>query len=176
MNGGDKKRILAVLIVCVGGIVSAWLLSSANNPSKTAESGVNNLDAVIAYVSTTSIDNNQDWYSTVVKTTQKYTDLTASNSTTTDDTTLTSQLTIEIMSRYLALKAGGREVSQNEIDQIISDVTSDPRYTKTLSPVYVVSNLKVINKNDFATVKQYKDKVNASIKKLLSQVKDDPGT
>ena len=134
---------------------SVWLLAK-NTPVgvKTKASDL----------SSTSYQNNvdttnSDWKgllsSTDLQNTDKVTNVSAGNSGTFDETTLTAQMARDLFSRYLLIanKSGGP--TTDDADQIATQVLTSPSYTQSSGAVYVASNIKIISQTDQTTVRTY---------------------
>jgi hypothetical protein len=173
-----SKKVLAVLIISLAGVFSSFLI--AKTPSLKEEvlsARKSNEDSVTAnpYEKITQ-NTNDDWkkiLTDVDTKNNKVVSLVKNASQTPEDTTLTSQLTKEVMSRYLSLKNGGRSLSEEDVVTIIRDIASDPKFIKPSAPLYVSSNLKPAD-NSINSIAYYKKSVTSIIRNSLFQIKDDP--
>lgn len=172
-----SNKIYTVLVLCLGIVVSIWLLQ--RKPENVSPQRQNN-NAVSAYpyqnTGATSISND-DWKKILVSVdskTQGITeDLTADNSEVFDATTLTAQMSKDFFSQYLLLKKGGNALTTDDVNKITNNILSSQTYN-TKGAVYVVGNLHMVSQTDPSTVKKYQDIINLILKTRSTQIKDDP--
>jgi hypothetical protein len=122
-------------------------------------------------------DTNDDWkkiLTTVDKKNQVVTSVVKTDSSSFDDTTLTAQMSKDVLSRYLMSKKGGKDLTQEDVANIANDVMTSPEYSKKGGVIYVSKNLHVISETDQATVKKYKTEVGSMLKKRKAEIAVDP--
>jgi hypothetical protein len=155
-----SKKIISVLIVCIGAIVSVWLFSShiAIRPFAKEDNGCTGQDCMVADNSPKLYDEN-DW--------EKILTNIAKSSTTTiakqevgryeGEGTETDLLAKDVFSQYLAKKKGGGEVSTADINEMVLNALSSPEYTKATGVQYSIKDIKVGDQTTQAAVERYMD-------------------
>jgi hypothetical protein len=169
----NRSRIYTVLVLCIGVVTSVWLFQSV--PEKISAPSKNNVPVNIIRKMEENV--NDDWKKILVKTdakTQIITNLTSKNDAVFDETTLTAQISKDFLSQYLLLKQGGKTLTDDDINQIIINVSESKNYSEVKGPVYIPLNLKRTSANDAAAEKKYENNVRLVIKTRSSQVKEDP--
>ncbi len=164
-----SRKIFSILIICIAIVTSTWLLLGKSSGTTGAENANSNTLSVRSYSTTT----NDDWkkmIASVNTTTEIAPNLIDSGQDTPDDTTLTSQLSIDLMSRYLLMKKGGATISTDDATNIAKSVMSSPQYSQISAAVYVESNLHTTNANDTKTLTRYRDGINLVLKNRSAQV------
>lgn len=172
-----NKKIITTLILCVGGIFSAWLIQ--RTPANTLKTTYSD-----SSISTYSYEENNNGTSTewkkllasVDSKNTEYEDLTSKNSDDSvfDDTTLTAQMSRDFMSQYLLLKKGGKSITKEDIEKITSSVMSNPVYNEIKAPAYLPKNLHISNNNKIENLRKYKNTINLILKNRSSQIQTGP--
>lgn len=171
-----SNKIYTVLILCIGLIVSIWLVQRKPVDISAVKQNVDGV-SVSTYRNTGNVSD--DWKKILVSVDQGssvVTDLTKNNSGNDesffDETTLTAQMSKDFLSQYLLLKKGGKTLTQEDIDQITINVTSSPIYSEIKGVVYVENNLRITSKKDKDTIAQYRNTVNSILKTRSTQIND----
>ncbi len=173
-----SKKISAILIVCISGIVSAWLISGVPSMREVALSNDDN--AVVAGTlveeTTEEKEKNDDWKGLLTKVSEKIPVEKVSQATgeNVDETSLTSQLSGDFFYKYLSLKSSDKPLTEAEKTAIVNAVISQKKYTATNGPVYLTSNLKRTTKTDPVTLKKYGSEISLIITSRKSEIKEDP--
>ncbi|TSC70558.1 MAG: hypothetical protein CEO12_279 [Parcubacteria group bacterium Gr01-1014_46] len=171
-----SNRTLAVLVLCLGIVVSVWLFSK--------KSTFTNQDVVLKNTQPVSVDSiikiegekNDDWKKILVNVdpkNQKVIDLTKNNTVREDDTTLTDQMSRDFLSQYLMAVKEGIDVTPEVASQIAQNTLSLPGY-KQGAVVYIKENLRVSTKTDPESMRIYREKINQAMISVYFNVKDDP--
>ena len=172
-----NREIYTLLILCLGIILAVWLVSRSTEKINQLNTETKSGLAPIEIAETANQYTNDDWKKLLVKLEPKdesVTSVVKSDDKVFDDTTVTANLTRDVMSQYLSLKGGGKEVSTEDLNSIVEKTLTNPTYTKVEGAKYLTSNLKIDNENNPATVKNYKLLMADYIRKGFAQVKDDP--
>lgn len=175
----NHKKIYSVLILCIGVIGSVWLFSQTPNISEIKNAGNNTPDISVRPYINLEEEKNDSWKKILLNIDQKnqgVTDLTKTNKSTFDETLLTAQLSRDFMSQYLLLKRGGRDLTKEDIDNIVTNITSSPQYIESSGPVYISKNLKITSQTDKDTVQKYKSEITAVLTKRTKEIKYNPIT
>lgn len=166
-----SNKILFVLIICFGIIVSVYLVSrNTDSPSLLTKNALSSNP----YINIGSNTNN-DWQKIL-------TNINPGTGTTTvltndeqsgDQTTLTAQVARDMFSRYLLIanKSGG--VTTDDATQVANDVLSTPDYTSTAGVTYSSINLNVVDATAYNT-KTYAEEMKRIITNRSSQIKNNP--
>lgn len=166
----NHNNIYAVLVICLGLIVSVWLTQRADSKPKSQK------NVSVDVIEETNTPQNDEWKKllTSVKFTEDgsaYSSI-SENEGVFDESTLTARLARDIFSRYLLISKSGQAVSPEQADTIANQVLSMPEYTEaSRGAVYVASNLKVVGKSDQDSIKKYGDTLNNIIIKRLAETK-----
>lgn len=167
-----SNKIIVILIICVGLVTSIWLINR-DTPIKIDVSG--NKITATNNDSKTNLENN-DWkklLNTANPITQNILSDFSKTPTIPEETTLTGQLSTDLMAEYLLLKQGGREITETDIDNLTQKILSIPEYTSVTSAVYTEKNLRVVE-NSKKLIDEYKLTAGGVISIRLRQIKDDP--
>jgi hypothetical protein len=167
-----SKKIISVLIVCIGVIVSVWLFQKKTGGviptvASTDAISVNKGERQV-------ISGNDDWKKILVSASNDPISVLTSNTSTStfDDTTQTAQLSRDFFSRYLIAKKGGAALTQEQMASIVQGTLSSPEYSQVAGAVYVPANLHISKSSDAVTVEKYKNVINADLKEKSSQVRE----
>src|SRR3989344_2665539 len=169
-----SNKILFMLIICFGIVVSVYLFSRNPDNSKFLTQGIDGV-STNPYINVDENTNN-DWKKILIN-------MDSSKNTTTiltnndldmfDDTTLTGQMSRDFLSQYLsAVKKG--EVTGEESIKIAENTLSIPGYTKIGGAKYIASNLHVTTETDRNSMQVYEDKINLILQNRSSQIKENP--
>ncbi|MEQ1666366.1 MAG: hypothetical protein ABL927_13430, partial [Bdellovibrionales bacterium] len=90
-----------------------------------------------------------------------------------EDNTITAKLSKDIMARYLSVKGSGKQITPEDLNDITSNVLSNPEYTTSNGAKYIISNLKIIS-GDPDSIITYKASVKTAVAKAFSHLKEDP--
>lgn len=170
----NHNNIYAVLVICLGLIVSVWLTQRGESKTKSQK------NIGLDVIEESNSAQNDDWKKllTNVKFTEDSTIYTSTseNQDVFDESTLTARLARDIFSRYLLISKSGQAVSPEQADIIANQVLSLPEYTEAnKGAVYVSSNLKIVGKSDQDSLKKYGDTLNSIIIKRLAETKSTEG-
>ncbi|KND47995.1 MAG: hypothetical protein AB201_00110 [Parcubacteria bacterium C7867-006] len=170
-----SRKIITTIIICLGAIVSIWLLNRASI-NITKQQATDNSISTYSYEDLEN-STSTDWkkiLTSLDKKTEDFQDLTKQNSFDYDETTLTAQMSKDFMSQYLLLKKGGRQLTADDIDKITSNIMSSPQYKQLSAPVYVTKNLKISPNNDISSLRNYRDQINLILKNRSLEIRDNP--
>ncbi len=174
-----SKKVLAILIVCISLIGSAWLISSTPSleeiKNSQKETVINNVSAS-AYKQLTD-DKNEDWkklLNTVDTKNQQVEKVIKTDEDSFEETSITAKLSKDLMSKYLALKGSGKTITPEDLNSITGSVLNNPEYTTSKGAKYITSNLKIISGEDPDSIITYKAGIKAIGKKAFSHLKEDP--
>lgn len=155
----NKNKIYTALILCLGIIVSVWLLSKRPTELASQKTEKQNQNSVSVDVLSNleQATSSNDWQKILVEIdkSQKTINLTKNQSASFDSTTLTAQIARDFFSQYLLAKKGSQAINQTEVNNIVDNTLSMPEYTKPPTPIYVASNLHLSQKNDTLAIKKY---------------------
>lgn len=167
-----NKKVLVILIICAGLVVSSWLISK----EKAILFDIKKPDSISIVENSENLAKNDDWkkmLTTVDTVGNIVTDLTANSQSAIEDTTLTAQISRDFMSEFIRLKGSGQEITQADIDNLTQKVLNTSDYTTTEGAVYNELNIQIVDANKENLV-IYRNSVSASIKKGLAQIQEDP--
>ena len=174
-----SKKVLAILIVCISGVLSSWLVSSTpslqdvkNSQKETSVSSV----SASPYEKLTS-NTSDDWkkmLNSVDTKNQPVEKAIKTNEDTFDETSITAKLSVDMMSRYLSLKSSGKQITSEDLNNIASNVLDNPEYTTLNGAKYRILNLKIAKDSDQNSITIYKTTVKTAVSKAFSQIKEDP--
>jgi len=153
-----NKKIISVIIVCVGVIVSIWIFEkeSGINLSPTQKYAYNS--SLIEIPTTTPI-NSSDWI------------LPGNTSTTTDDSlpipyknqgTVTDKISQSFFSQYMNAiqqNGGNTTISDDEAAQIAQNTLASPSYLESTGVVYSESDIHVNSTTSTPLAKAYYDSI-----------------
>lgn len=156
--GKSSSKVYIILIICAGVVISTWLIS--NNPAKqSVETKTVNEVLVNRPLNTVK---NDDWKKILVSVNTKnetVASLLKNNTEIFDESTLTAQMSRDILSRYLLLAKSGEGITPELVDKMVEEILALPDYTKINSVIYKSSNLNVILITDSEVVKKYKEEI-----------------
>lgn len=167
-----SKKIISILIICIAIISSVWIISK-RYPGAVSATTTN--IGVTTYNYRSDVGSGDNWKNLLANINSNpvtYTDI-VDKGDTFDETTVTGQIAMDFMSKYILLKQDG-EVTKEEMSQIIASTLASDAYTEGKKVQYVEGNLNIIKKDDRATLQAYMNEVNTSIKTGLQQIKVDP--
>lgn len=155
-----SRKTITVLIVCIGVVLSVWLLLKSPTDDALKTDGL----AVVSYNNAGS--DNEEWKKLLVNVDPSVQNLVASNvnnDSVFDGTTLTAQFSQDLFSRYILAAGNGQTVDTATASKITDEVLSQPAYSKSTAAVYVISNLHISTKKDKVTTNSY----NQALKQAL---------
>lgn len=169
-----SNKILTIFILCFGVVVSVWFVT---NKQKSLSQKITPKKDSVEIAPTVAIKNTDyDWKKILTesnKTNSKVTDLTKTVTIPEEGTTLTDQMSRDILSQYLIVAKNGSGFTPDIASKIVDNTLSLPDYQPS-SVVYIKENLKITSKSDPITVKKYKDRINQILIPVYYNVKDDP--
>ena len=169
-----SNKILFMLIICFGIVVSVYLFSRNPDNSKFLTQGIDGV-STNPYINVDENTNN-DWKKILISmdsSKNATTILTNNDPSVFDDTTLTGQMSRDLLSQYLSAVRGG-EFTKEESIKIAENTLSIPGYTKTGGAKYIASNLHVTAETDRDSMQAYEDKINLILQNRSSKVKENP--
>jgi len=170
-----SNKILTILIICAGVVISIFLFK--RNPS-AAGTAIRDANGLVAVNPTEGTNQNTDWKKILVDMGPKnqiFTNV-APDDETFDETTLTAQMAKDFFSQYLTLKKGKQPITADEINKIAENTLSLSEYTKATGALYLASNLHINQNSGAEILRKYRDSLNKSVEGRLGeiQVKEDP--
>ena len=175
-NGKNHNKIYTVLVLCIGIIVSVYLLQK--NTGVKALTNTNTTSVEVGQISNNNTTND-DWKKILVNVDPKNVNstsvLTSDNSNVFDELTLTAQLARDLFSRYLLIAKKDGGVTPDDADQIAGEVLSSPEYTKPTGVLYNETNLHINKSGDPAVLKKYGDALNEILKSRIAAIKSKEG-
>ncbi len=169
-----SNKIFVVLILAVSSIVSVWLLE--RKPSHSIVTTKPDSAISVETSGRPEIGSNTDWSKLLNDVDSKSSVTTSvvptSDTGSFDETTLTAQMSKDLLSRYLLVANKGGNLTQQDIESITTDVLSSPDYNRLGGAVYLKSDLKVINKSDTATLDKYKQTLNQNLAKQIKTLEN----
>lgn len=175
MQANDHKKIYAVAVICVGAIVSAFLLARKPDFSKIQSNQNLNLEHSGVELNTESTIENKDWGNLLAKI-ESPSKTGGAEIDIPEDGTLTARLARDLFSRYLTVAKSGQDIPEEESAKIIDAILASPEYTQgSRGVVYVESNLKIGPVSNTETIKKYADDVNRIFKTGMDSIKANEG-
>lgn len=171
-----SSKILTVLILCFGVIVSVWLFSEKSNRLSENLVQKNTEGSSVEPAININAEINDEWkkiLTNVDTKQQKIIDLTKNNKTVDDDSTLTDQMSRDFLSQYLLTVKDGVEVTPEIADIIAKTTLALPEYN-TSGVIYLKTNLNISTKKDSESLNQYKEDINDILQNVYFNVKNDP--
>lgn len=169
----NNNRIYITLILCIAVVSSVWLFQRDPNKSQVSKSV--SLD-VITPTSNIKLENT-DWEKILVKNSKSDVKIENVSNTTYDslaNTSLTSQLSKELFSRYLLLAKGGQKVSQEDAEKIAADVLRSSDYTNNTGTQYIESSLIIKENNSKESILKYNEVLYSKLRERALKIKIDP--
>lgn len=166
------KKVLTILIICFGLVVSVWLMSDKIGQKATQVAKKDSVSAEPAIL--TNENTNADWKKMLTAVDSKsvnFTDLTK-NVALPEDDTITDQISRDILTQYMLSAKNGVSVTP-EVAKNIADMTLTMPQYKSESVVYLVENLNIV-KNDTEILKKYKTSLNQAIMPVYYDISNDP--
>lgn len=162
-----SKKIYILTIISFAFIISFWIIYKDNkNSIKNSNSG--NLIAI----NVANSEMNENWkeiIETVVN--NNNTPTIANNSGEFENTTLTSNLALDIFSNYLVNAKKDPNISNEDASRIVSEVLNSSTYDRTKTKnLYTENNLNIINSNSKETLDQYKNELNTILKSGIASL------
>jgi hypothetical protein len=166
-----SKKILIILIFSISIVISIWFIQKRSS-ERSASSQTITTDGTRRIIETgndwqkilTNVDTANTGFVSVIEDTEDIA----------NDPSLTAKVSKDFFSQYLlAIKDKG-SLTQEDINQITTNILSSSEYTETKNPVYLATNLKILNANDKESIIVYKNLVNKFLKESSTQVKNDP--
>ncbi len=178
MNGNtNHRKIYVVLIICIGTIISVWLLKQTPEKMVVTENKQENLSDDLStrpYIETEEGDLWKNILTKVDTKNESVVNITNTNENVFDETSLTAQISRDFFSQYLIAKEGGRTLTEEELSTIVDNVASSPQYNDSLGAVYVTANLKVKELSGALDIQEYSKVVNLILKKRSEEIRDNP--
>ena len=173
-NDKNGNKIYVVLVICVGLVVSIWLLER-NPVNKNLESEIKTV-SVNPYI---NIEKNDDWKKILTTIDNGATDTTLisknnKSTQTEEDSTLTDQMSRDFLSQYLLAVKNNGGTTPNDALMIAKNTLLLPDYTESVGAKYISANLKITSKADPDTLRLYRNKLYKIIVDRTGKVKDDP--
>ena len=173
-NDKNGNKIYVVLVICVGLVVSIWLLER-NPVNKNLESEIKTV-SVNPYI---NIEKNDDWKKILTTIDNGATDTTLisknnKSTQTEEDSTLTDQMSRDFLSQYLLAVKNNGGTTPNDALMIAKNTLLVPDYTESVGAKYISANLKITSKADPDTLRLYRNKLYKIIVDRTGKVKDDP--
>lgn len=175
LNTQNKNRVYVVLFICIGVVISIWLIQSNTNLNSKKLSEESN----VLSNPYRKIEKNEDWKKILVNVDNSAIDTTliSRNNTSAqveDDSTLTDQMSRDFLAQYLLAIKNNGGVSSDDASAIAQNTLSLPEYTESVGATYISSNLKVSSKTDADTLRIYRNRLYKIVNDRSSQIKDDP--
>jgi flagellar motor component MotA len=163
------KRVVSVLIICIGIIVSVWAFAKNKNIQ------VIQTEISSATSTTPKLFDENDWKRILTGVSQGTTTILASQQvgTYSNEGTRTDQMAKDFLAQYLQLKKGGGDLTKEQINQIVLNIISTPEYTKATGVQYTIKDLHIIPQTDKETAKKYMDDGTAILKKYSNKNYED---
>lgn len=172
MNNVNHKKIYAVLIICVAFIFSTFLL--ARKPTIKKDVGGEILGESGIDVRPEIAVKDNSWSEILQKNTRIATSSQKINYGPDDfnPNLPTARMGRELLSRYISSSQKGQQMSEEQIQQIVVEMMSNPDYNKIDAVVYVQSNLKTTSSNTPADYKKYNQDFNDKMAKRLIEIQN----
>ena len=168
MTSGTNK-IYIVLVLCVAGVISTWLISRAGAKTESPPENA----VIVENYRDPSLNSAIDWQKILTGVATVYSNTTGEMSSSLEDTTITAQLAKDFFSQYLSFKQGGHTITASDVNQITDNTLSLPTYTKVSGAVYLSSNLRISSNTDTDSFKRYRDAINISLKNNIGNTTKD---
>lgn len=153
-----NKKTISVFIVCLGIVLSVWLVSDKkNHPSETG--------GVFGSTEETKVYTADDWKKILVTLDGESASLLNPEGTSTypNEGTQTDLLSKDLLAQYLILKQGGTEITSEQAIQIAQNTLSFSEYTKGTGVEYTKNDLKINPKTNKEIVQNYINTINQSL-------------
>ncbi len=171
-----SKKVSVVIILCIGVIISIWLLTRAKISNLTMKSPGSATAVLVRNIENTNDDWKKLFTAVDAKTQETVIDVTPKNTSTFDETTLTAQISQDFMSEYIKLKGSGQSVTQEDIANLAQKVLLNPKYSRSIGAAYVASNIRIDDFSDKDEIALYKKSIKNLIQFSLNQSRYDPAT
>ncbi len=160
-----SQKIIGVLIMCIGLIVSTWLIEKIPLTPLAQNVATTTPVSIRSYQEPTDSTTTAEWQKIL-------TTLDPQNNTVTvvgtnkgsvnippEDTTLTNQMAKDYFSQFLIAQKNSSDgtVSADDAATIAQNTLSMPDYIKSTGVQYTTNNLHISTLSDTATVKKYSD-------------------
>ncbi len=168
-----SSKTLSIIILCGATVLSIWLINK-NNLAKGSLNPVAGIESTASFVPD-NFQSNDDWKS-MIATVNATKEVAPSlrNTEIPEDTTVTNQFSIDFMSQYILQKGSGQPLDNASINNIATNILSNPQYLKSEGAVYVKENLNIDSSFGQNSRSQYKQIVFQSIKNGFAKVKVEP--
>lgn len=147
------KKIVPVLIVCIGVVVSVFLFSKTGN----LQTSINTGSATSTSVNIPKLYDSGDWQKILSSVDTGTTTILTNQKTNTyeGEGTETDQMAKDFLAQYLSLKQGGATITDDQINAIVENILSSPEYTKATGVEYTANDLHITSQTDKETVRKY---------------------
>jgi hypothetical protein len=169
LNLKTHNKTYVVLVICIGVIISVWLIQRSVPEKKSTNSTLETYS--------TENTNEESWKDTLSSI--KFSDPEISKTSSQDDpntfdeTSLTGQMARDLFSRYLLTIKDNP--TQENLDKISNSILSSENYTKISSVIYNINNINSNPSNSSVSIKQYGDNLNkVIIGEMMATQKADP--
>ncbi len=159
-----SRKIISILIVCVGAILSVWLFSSGTKFAGKFGSKSSENSAITVATSTARLYDENDWKKILTNINPE-----TSTSTTRENSlvypnegTQTDQMARDFFSQYLSAKRGGAPLTADQAIKIAENTLASGDYTKAVGVQYTFRDLHISSKSDKETALIYGNAVSQS--------------
>jgi hypothetical protein len=176
-----SKKIISVLIICLGIIISIWLWAGAKNYKPEVGTKEDKTSDVVTTETYQKLNDttNGEWKNILVKVDPKDEKIAVTSNLVDKkgEMSVTAQISKDVLTQaFIAAKSADKSITATDAKNISSQIISSQSYVKTNGAVYLEKNLHTTTKNDNDTLKKYYVAVNKVFSTRLSQIKtnDEP--
>lgn len=167
-----SRKTIFVLVICFGIVVSVYFVSKKSNLISDIQ---NNTITSDSYINIKN-KNNDDWEKALSKiniASSTTIILTKNDPNSFDGTTVTAQVSRDLLSRYLSATKNG-QLTIEESTKIAENTLSNPEYTSISAIKYTTNNLNILSKSDSKTLQEYENNMISLLREKIFQVKENP--
>lgn len=174
-NVTNRNKIYTVLVICIGIIISVWLVKSSSNVKNYPQL----TEKTVVTEPYRNIERSDDWKKilTAVDNSKIDTSLISQKDTSAvaePDNTVTDQVSRDFLSQYLlAVKNKGGTTPEDAVT-IAQNTISLSNFGQSGGAKYIASNLKINTSTDSSVLRSYRNKLQKIIFDRTTAVKDDP--
>lgn len=172
-----SNKTLVVAILCASIIISVVIFNRKPNLSLAQKSVEKVQENSVVDVYNKIVENTDASWKKVLTNVdtskQKTADLTKNNDGGIDEATITAQISKDLLYQYMIAKAGGKEVTKEDLDKIATTIYANPQYSRNTAPQYKRVNIKIVP-DSTDSLSKYKKEVNLILKNRSTEVKENP--
>lgn len=170
-----SKKIIVIFIICFSITVSFWLIFKKDISKEVnfKQENVSSVDAVNTI--DIKVADNNDWKKILTSVNTKSTGLPSLSKESSDivDNNMTSDLAIDIFSKYLSEAKGDKNISTEDAEKIAFDVLNSPNYSiSRADDLYVIGNLNIDDDSSPLALQKYKNNINYLFSLQINKLSD----